>query len=91
MKDLKIIPRKKQVLILPQKEDSRLTETGLYKPDTVEQEQKAIGTVIAVGPDVKDMKKGDKVIYGVYAGDPLSYQGKDYKFVEEDSILAFLK
>ena len=88
---LKIIPRRKQVLVKPDDEVGRLTETGLYKPDTVEQERKAVGTVIAVSPEVKDIKKGDKVVYGVYAGDPVSLDGIDYKFVDEESILGFLK
>ena len=88
---LKIIPRRKQVLVKPDDEAGRLTETGLYKPDTVEQERKAVGTVIAVSPEVKDIKKGDNVVYGVYAGDPIILDGVDYKFVDEESILGFLK
>jgi chaperonin GroES len=87
----KIIPRKKQILVKPDGDESRMTESGLYKPDTVEQEKKAVGTVVAVGPDVKDIKKGDRVIYGIFAGDPISLDGKDYKFVDEEFVLGFLK
>jgi len=87
-----IIPLGKQVLVEPEGEDVRLSETGLYKPDTVEQERKAIGTVIAIGNEVKkQIKVKDKIIYGVYAGDPLNYENKEYKFIDEDSILAILK
>src|SRR3990167_962618 len=87
-----IIPLGKQILIKPDEEESRQTDTGLYKPDTVEQERKAIGTIISIGPEVKGaFKKGDKVIYGVFAGDAVSWDGVDYKFIEEEFILGILK
>ena len=87
-----IIPLGKQILIKPDEEESRQTDTGLYKPDTVEQERKAIGTVISIGPEVKGtFLKGERVIYGVFAGDPISLDGVDYKFIEEEFILGILK
>lgn len=91
MKILKMIPRGNQVLVRPDDEESRVSESGLVKPSNIEQEQKAIGTVIAVGAEVKDIKKGDRVIYGVYAGDPINFEEVDYKFVEDKFILGFIK
>ena len=86
----KIVPRKKQVLVRPDEDASRVTLTGLYRPDTVEQEKKAIGTVVAVSPEVKDIKVGDRVVYGVFAGDPINVDRVDYKFLDEEFILGFL-
>jgi len=95
MKKIKIIPRGKQVLVKPDEEKSRILESGLVTPDNVEQERKAFGVVIAVGSEITDIKKGDKVIYGTYSGDDISFAdtGKevDYKLIYEDEILAFIE
>jgi len=90
MSKITIKPRGKQVLIKPDAEKSRESENGIITPSNVEQEQKAIGTVIAVGTDVKDIKKGDRVVYGVFAGDPIKFDEVDYKFVHEEFILGIL-
>lgn len=91
----KIKPRKNQVLLKQDEEAKKETESGLFIPSTVEEEQKAIGTVVAVGPDIKDIKKGDRVIYGAYAGETLSLteDGKEekYKLLFEEDVLAFLE
>lgn len=87
-----IIPLGKQILLKPDPEEGRMSESGLYKPDTVEQEQKAIGTVVAIGPDVKkNIKVGDRVIYGVFAGDSINLGYEDFKFLEEEYVLGLLK
>lgn len=89
-KKISIKPRTKQILVKPDGEDSRESEYGIITPPRVEQEQKAIGTVLAVGPDVKDIKKGDRVIFGVYAGDSIKMDGVDYKLLHDEDVLAFL-
>lgn len=48
---------------------SNTNEHGLIIPAKAEQEQKAFGTVTAIGNDVKDIEVGDEVVYGVYAGE----------------------
>lgn len=91
----KIIPRAKQVLIKPDDEASRVSDSGLVRPSNVEQERKAIGTVLAVGSDIKDIKKGDRVIYGAYAGEAIqlreSNKEVDYKLLFDEDILAFIE
>lgn len=91
MKKSNIHPRGKQVLVQPDSKESRENEHGLITPSNVEQEQKSIGKVIAVGPEIKDIKKGDRVIYGTYAGDDLSIEDNDYKLLNEEFVLAFIK
>jgi len=91
----KIIPRGKQILIKVKKDDSHESESGLIIPTNVEREQKAIGKVISVGPDIKDIKKDDEVIYGAYAGEHIKMkEGKEeveYILLFDEDVLAFLK
>ena len=91
----KIIPRGKQILVKPDGEGSRVTDSGLVMPSNVEQEQKAIGTVLAVGSEIKDIKKGQRVIYGAFAGEKLklneSSKEVDYMILFDEDVLAFIE
>ena len=95
-KENKIIPRDKWVLILPVEKQSLKTNQGLILPSSEEREQKAKGTVEAFGDEVKkDIKKGDIVIYGVYAGENIEIMedGKkvNYILLLDEDIIAFVK
>ena len=72
------------------------TKGGIILPDTAK-EEKSEGKVIAVGKGkVSDegkvtpleVKKGDKVIFGKYAGDEILIDGKKHKILKESEILA---
>ena len=95
MKTPKINPRGKQILVRQEDEKSRISEHGLSMPDSVEQERKAIGEVVAVGPEIKDVKKGDKVIYGAFAGEQIKLQQStkevDYVLLFDEDVLAFIE
>jgi chaperonin GroES len=69
---------------------------GILIPDTAK-EKPMRGTVIAVGPgrvlesgEVKplDVKKGDQVLFGGYAGSEVKLEGKEYLIVNESEIFA---
>ena len=71
---------------------------GILIPDTAK-EKPMRGTVIAVGPgrvlengEVKplDVKKGDQVLFGGYAGTEIKHDGKEYLILSENEILAIL-
>ena len=71
---------------------------GILIPDSAK-EKPMRGVVIAVGPgrvlengDVKalDVKKGDKVLFGGYAGSEVKVDGKDYLIVNESEIYAVI-
>lgn len=91
----KIEPRGKQVLVQPDDKVSKESEYGILTPDNVEEETKSTGIVIAVGPDIKDIKRNDRVIYGAFAGDVIVFQKdmKDIQFIllPEHEILAFIE
>lgn len=61
------------------KEESRLSEGGLAKPDAVEQERKAFARVIAVGSEIKQVVPGDRIVYGLYAGETIETKDNDGK------------
>jgi len=71
---------------------------GILIPDSAK-EKPMKGTVIAVGPgrvlesgEVKalEVKKGDKVLFGGYAGSEVKLDGKDYLIVNESEIFAVI-
>lgn len=91
----KITPRGKYILVEPDGEGPRESEYGILTPDNVEQDKKAIGTVIAVGSEVEGVEKGDRVVYGMYAGEELVFgdtdKDIDYKLLHDDDVIAFIE
>lgn len=72
------------------------TSGGILLPETAK-EKPQHGKVIATGPGrlSKDgarlplgVKKGDKVVYGKYAGTDIKIEGTEYKILRESEILA---
>jgi chaperonin GroES len=72
---------------------------GIIIPDTAKEKPQQ-GKVIAVGSgrvndkgDVfaLDVKAGDTVLFGKYAGSEIKLEGKDYLIVREDEILGVIE
>lgn len=63
------------------------TASGIYLPDTAK-EKPAYAVVEAVGPDVKGIKIGDRVVYKEYTATELKVDGKEYLIVKEEDVLA---
>ena len=91
MKASQIKPRPKYVFIRLDPEESRESKYGIITPANVEQERKSIGTILSIGSAVKEIKKGDKIIFGTFAGDAVEIGRVDYKFLHEDDILGIIK
>ena len=51
-------------------------------------ETPAYAVVEAVGPEVKSIKKGDKVIFKEYAGTNIKVDDTEYIIVKDEDILA---
>ena len=74
-----------------------VTSSGLYIPDTAKEKPQQ-GTVIAVGAGKVEngtkvdmtVKKGDKVLYGKYAGTEVTFDGEEYLIMRESDILAII-
>jgi chaperonin GroES len=65
------------------------TAAGLYLPESAK-EKPVTAIVEAVGPDVKSVKKGDKIIYKEYSTTELKIGQVEYIIVKEEDVLATL-
>ena len=69
------------------------TAGGLIIPDTAKEKPLA-GKVVAAGPgtsEVKmEVKAGDQVLYGKYAGQEIQIDGVDYLIMKQSDILAII-
>lgn len=65
------------------------TASGIYLPDTAK-EKPVIASVKAIGPDVKSLKIGDKIIYREYSTTDLKINGTEYLIIKEEDVLATL-
>ena len=87
-----IKPLADRVLIEPQEAQTK-TAAGIYIPDTAKEKPQQ-GKVIAAGPGKKDepmeVKVGDVVLYGKYAGTEVSVDDNKYLIVKQSDILAIL-
>ena len=83
---MKVKPLADRVLIEPNPAEEK-TAGGLFIPDTAKEKPLA-GKVIA---DVKmEVKTGDQVLYGKYAGTEINIDGKDYLIMKQGDILAII-
>ena len=95
MKIPKIVPRGKNILVKPDPDKARTSEHGISMPTSVEQDKRAIGVIIALGPEIKDLKVWDKIIYGVYSGENIKFLESgsevDYVLLLDEWVLAVIK
>lgn len=63
------------------------TASGIYLPDNAK-EKPTMAAVKAIGPDVKGIKVGDKIVYKEYSVTELKIDGTEYLIVKEDDVLA---
>lgn len=89
---MSIKPLSDRVLVQPNPAEEK-TAGGLIIPDTAKEKPLA-GKVIAVGPgtsEVKmEVKEGDQVLYGKYAGTEVTVDGKEYIIMRQSDILAII-
>ena len=87
-----IKPLADRVLIEPKEAETK-TASGIFIPDTAKEKLQQ-GTVIAVGPGKKDepmeVKVGDVVLFGKYAGTEVAVEEKKYLIVKQSDILAIV-
>jgi chaperonin GroES len=85
-------------VVVERSEAEEKTSGGIVLPDTAKDKPKQ-GTVIAVGPgrvldngEVKalEVKKGDRVLFGGFAGSEVKISGKEYLILSESEILAVI-
>ncbi len=92
MASINVKPLADRVLIQPVEAETK-TASGIYIPDTAKEKPQR-GNVVAAGPGTKDVtmevKVGDVVLYGKYAGTEISIDGTDYLIMKQSDILAIV-
>ena len=95
---MKIKPLGDRILVLGVEREKK-TKGGILIPDTAKEKPQE-GKVIAVGPGkvnekgkriLLDVKKGDRVLFGKYAGNEIKIDGVEHLIMREDDILAIHK
>lgn len=87
---MKLKPLADRVIIatLPAEE---VTIGGIIIPDSAK-EKPLKGTVVAAGPGTNDekmeLKEGDVVFFGKYAGTEIEYNGEKYLIMRQNDVLA---
>lgn len=89
MADLKGKVLAGKVLVKPYAAEEK-TASGIIIPDSAKEKPRA-GTIVLVGAPKKDeemeLKKGDTVLYGKYAGQELNIDGDDYLLLSQSDVL----
>jgi chaperonin GroES len=80
-------------------EENETVKGGIIIPDTAK-EKPMEGEVVAVGPgkmqddgkrSAMDVKTGDRILFGKYAGTEIKIDDLDYTIMREEEILAVLE
>jgi chaperonin GroES len=66
------------------------TASGLFLPDNTGEKPK-IATVVAAGPLAKEVKTGDKIIFGGYSNTDIKIEGVEYMLIKQENIFATIK
>ncbi|MFZ2968286.1 MAG: co-chaperone GroES [Sulfuricurvum sp.] len=82
-------PLGKRVLV-ERLEEATTTASGIIIPDNAK-EKPLQGTVVAVSNKVKNVTNGDTVVFGKYAGNELTLNGKSYLVLNLDDLLGILQ
>ncbi|HHV03706.1 MAG: co-chaperone GroES [Bacteroidales bacterium] len=89
---MKIKPLADRVVVQPQEAETK-TASGLYIPDTAKEKPQR-GKIVAVGSGKKDepmeLKEGDMVLYGKYAGTEINFDGEEYLIMRQSDVLAII-
>lgn len=86
-------------IIVERLEEETVTAGGLIIPDSAKEKPQQ-GRVVAVGNGKKtddgkvialDVKVGDKVLFGKYAGNEIKVDGKEYLMMREDDVMGVVE
>ena len=92
---MKVRPLRDRVLVERLEEADQKTIGGIIIPDTAKEKPQQ-GRVIAAGKGrvndkgevfPLDVKEGDTVLFGKYAGSEIKIEGREYLIIREDEIL----
>lgn len=77
-------------VVAQQVEPENKTASGLYIPGSA-QEKPKVAQVLAAGKDVRNVKAGDRIIYGGYSNTDVKLGNDTYMLIKEENIYATVK
>lgn len=95
---MNVRPLHDRILVQRLEEKEQKSEAGIIIPDTAKEKPQR-GKVSAVGNGKilddgtrveLEVKKGDEVLFGKYAGTEVKFDGTEYLILREDDILAIV-
>jgi chaperonin GroES len=98
MQQMKLRPMQDRIIVKRLEEENK-TAGGLFIPDTAKEKPQK-GEIVAVGNGKKtedgkviplDVKVGDTVLFGKYAGTDIKVDGEEYLIMREDDILGVVE
>ncbi len=91
---MKLRPLGYRIVVKPTPKEE-VTKSGIILPESVDKENKAEGEVIAIGNGERiqklNLKIGDKVVYSQYGGSEVKIDGKEYKILAGEDVLAVIE
>jgi len=97
-KEMKIRPLQDRIIVNRQEEEEK-SKGGIIIPDSAK-EKPIEGNVVAVGSgkilengkiQPLDVKVGDRVLFGKYAGTEVKIEGEEHLILREDDILGIIE
>lgn len=73
-------------VLVERREEYTKTASGIIIPDNAK-EKPLEGVVQAIGNEVKEVKVGDKVVFGKYSGTEVKIDGKEYLILKLEDVL----
>jgi chaperonin GroES len=95
---MKLRPLQDRILVQRVEEETK-TKGGIIIPDTAK-EKPAEGKVVSVGSGkvgddgqrvALDLKAGDRILFGKYAGTEVKVEGEEYLIMREDDVLGVIE
>jgi chaperonin GroES len=86
-------------IVVTAKETETKTAGGIYIPDTADKDKPMRGTVVAIGNgkyiDGKllplQVKVGDEILFGKYAGTSIKLEEKEWLVMREEDVMGVLE
>jgi chaperonin GroES len=86
-------------IVVEAKESETKTAGGIFIPDTADKDKPMQGTVVAIGTgktvDGKlqplQVKVGDTILFGKYAGTSVKFDGKEWLVMREEDVMGVLE
>jgi chaperonin GroES len=98
MEHMNLRPLQDRIIVKRVEEETK-TAGGIFIPETAKEKPQQ-GEIVAVGNGKKtedgkvlplDLKAGDRVLFGKYAGTEIKLEGQEYLIMREDDILGVVE